>query len=153
MYHKRRVERKERQFIPIDMPPSMACSICRNKMNDICLSICAPAEDYKSFDPDMDIDPDLLPNLTIEEYRELSGKMKGEWLFVQQRKLLEAVNGQERYFNRTRGRRIPKAFQKQDLQDGATEQDPLHQNREECKDKEEGPSELDRCELRKVSTS
>ena len=47
-------------------------------------------ESYRHFEPNMKMDADLFPKLSIEEYRELNGKMKGEWLFVQQTKLMEA---------------------------------------------------------------
>ena len=154
MYHKRRVERKERQFIPLDMPPSRACSICKNRMNDICLDDCAPNESYRYFEPNMKMDADLFPKLSIEEYRELNGKMKGEWLFVQQTKLMEVQNGTNgRYFNSARSRRVSKALQEQNLPDGATEQNPLRQDREERKDQEERPIEVDRNEQRKVPTT
>ena len=148
------MERKERQFIPLDMPPSRVCSICKNRMNDICLNNCVPDETYKHFDPNMEMDADQYPKLSIEEYRELNGKMKGEWLFVQQTKLMEVQNGTNgRNFNSARSRRVSKALQEQNLPDGATEQNPIRQDREERKDQEERPIEVDRNEQRKVPTT
>ena len=140
--------------MPIDMPPSRACSICRNRMNDICLDNCAPRETYQYFEPNMEMDADLFPKLSIEEYRELNGKMKGEWLFVQQTKLMEVQNGTDgRYFNSARSRRVSKALQEQNIPDGAAEQDPLREDRKERKDQEERPIEVDRNEQRKVPTT
>ena len=123
-------------------------------MNDVCVEDCAPSESYKYFDPDMEMDANLHHKLSIEEYRELNGKMKGEWLFVQQTKLMEVQNGTNGiYFNSARSRRVSKALQEQNLSDGATEQNPLRKDREERKDQEGRPIELDRSELRKVPTT
>jgi len=123
-------------------------------MNDICLDDCAPNESYEYFEPNMEMDADLFPKLSIEEYRELNGKMKGEWLFVQQSKLMEVSNGTNgRYFNSARSCRVSKALQEQNLPDGPTEQNSLREDREERKDQETRPVELDRSELRKIPTT
>lgn len=121
------MERKsDRQFIPVSMPPSRACSVCRNNLNETCVTECAPAKDFKDFDPDMERSFGLVPKLTFQEYMDLPGNMKGKWLFYQQTKILEAINGDELGppVYRRRSVKIPSAQQKSgllyDSQEGAS---------------------------------
>ena len=109
--------KKVERFTPAIAPPSRACGICRNRMNQMCVEVCAPDGKYEHFDPNMRRTLDMLPVLTIEEYRELNGKMKGEWLFILMQKLMEAQNGKElrSYPYRTRSRRLLTDVHKQNL--------------------------------------
>ena len=103
------------------MPPSRACGICRNRMNEVCIEKCAPAGEYCEFDPNMNTPLNMLPDLSIDEYRELNGKMKGEWLFIQLKKIVEAHNGDEirSYLNRARSRRTFEGIRDQGLLHGS----------------------------------
>lgn len=139
MYHK--LVNQERE---INMPPSRACGICRNRMNEVCLEECAPDGDYEHFDPNMNRPTETFPNLSLEEYRHLTGKMKGEWLFIQQTKILEAINGEPRHTYYPRSRRIPKNFRRQDVPAGSERENSLREDREERQDQEARPVEVDR---------
>lgn len=103
------------------LPPSRACDICKNRMNDVCIGGCVPGRKWEYFDPDMT--RKIIPTLTLEEFRELNGKMKGEWLFIQLTKILEVVHGDEfgALANYPRGRRIPQNFKIQGVLLGSEE--------------------------------
>jgi len=74
MYHKVIGERNNE----INMQPSSASGICRNRLNEVCVEECAPSRKYKYFNPNMDISIHDMPSLNSDEYRELPGYMKGE---------------------------------------------------------------------------
>ena len=107
------------------MPTSRACSICKNNMNDICLEGCTHEGKYKFFDPAINKHLNQLPKLTLSEYRELPGRMKGEWLFIQQKILDFHGNRLERHINYPRSRRLLKVIKKQSLQDGSERGHPI----------------------------
>lgn len=77
------------------LPPSRACSICRLRLSEDCVTSCAPEGKYKLFEPDMRRRLIDLPKLTFEEYQALPGPMKGNWLFIVETKIMEALNGEE----------------------------------------------------------
>ena len=85
-----------------------------------------------------------MPSLSLDEYRELPGCMKGEWLFIQQKKILEAINGEPRHTYYPRSRRIPKNFRRQDVSAGSEREDSLCEDREERQDQEERLVDVDR---------
>ena len=97
---------------------------------------CAPEGKYKFFDIAIIKHLNQFPKLTLSEYRELPGRMKGEWLFIQQIKFLEVLNGDERHINYPRSRRIPKNFRRQDVSAGSEREDSLCEDREERQDQE-----------------
>jgi len=113
-------------------------------MNDVCLEECASEGEFKHFEPNMNRPSETLPTLSLEEYRQLTGKMKGEWLFIQQKKILEAINGEPRHTYYPRSRRIPKNFRRQDVSAGSEREDSLCEDREERQDQEERLVEVDR---------
>lgn len=75
------------------MPPSRACSICRNRMGELCMEECAPKKDYVHFNPDMRLGLDRLPILSMDEYDQLTGQMKGRWMFFLITKIIDHLNG------------------------------------------------------------
>ena len=75
----------------------------------------------------------FMPELSLDEYRDLTSQMKVEWLFVQQTKIGEDING--RNYDHTQSHRVPKAMQKQSLQDGSERRHPQLQDREVSKAK------------------
>lgn len=117
----------------IELPPSRACNICRYKMSDICSEKCAPAKDYRFFEPDMRRELPSLPTLSFQEYLELPSSMKGKWLFVQQTKILEALNGDElrTHLDYSRSRPLSKTLKKQGLHHGSTRINPTLEDRKE----------------------
>jgi hypothetical protein len=132
-------------FTPIPVPPSRACGICRNRMNQVCLEVCAPKESYEYFDPDSNRPLGNMPKLTFNEYLELPGSMKGKWLFVQQTKIQEAFNGDEIRGNiyGARSGRLSKNEQVKGLLPDTTERTPPYQDWEEREDKGEGSKKMD----------
>ena len=135
----KKVERKE-----IHLPPGRACQICRNRMGDVCLSICAPAGDYRYFEPKMDEPIFLFPNLSFVEYMELPGSMKGKWLFVQQTKILETLYERESYeigtyIDGNRGGTIFETVQIKSLLHDPKKTDAPHSDRTERKSQGERP--------------
>lgn len=122
--------------MPIPTPPSRACGICRNRMNQVCIEECAPEESYEHFDPDMNRHLGNMPKLTFDEYLELPGSMKGKWLFVQQTKILEALNGETRGdIYSSRSSTIFKNEQKQSVLSDPAERSSPHKDRQEREDK------------------
>ena len=63
-------------------------------MGEICIEHCAPKKNYLHFNPEMGLDFAKLPKLSIDEYGELTGPMKGKWLFVLLTKIMEELNGE-----------------------------------------------------------
>ena len=86
-----------------------------------------------------------IPSLSLDEYRELPGCMNGEWLFIQQKKILEAINGEPRHTYYPRSCRIPKNFKRQDVPACSDRQDSLREDIEKRQDQEERLVEVDRC--------
>ena len=121
----------------INMPPSRACEICRNRMNDVCLE-CAKSQDFKDFRPDMKRPLEKLPTLTFEEYLELPGPMKGKWLFVLSSKIVEAINEQQPSFRQNhdypRSRRLSQTFKEQSLLFSLPEENSPLPASKECED-------------------
>ena len=68
-----------------------ACRVCKNRSSDLCVG----DFDLKHFDPDFKIPVFLLPKLTMEDYRELPGKIKGELLAYYLIKFMEVCDGSE----------------------------------------------------------
>jgi hypothetical protein len=100
-------------------------------MGEICIEVCAPAGDFRHFNPDMKKPFELMPKLTFDEYMELPGSMKGKWLFVQQAKMMEVLDGTDGksitpLIDRNRSRRISAHEQVADLQPDLPQGDPLH---------------------------
>lgn len=134
----------------ICLPPSRACGICRNRMNEVCLENCAPEKKYGSFEPDMTRPLDKLPTLTFKEYLELPGAMKGRWLFIQQTKLIEFMKGEDNgrippprpYSNHTRSRGVSSNLQEQDLLPGGEKEDTPHPHPAECPDNGRRPNRM-----------
>lgn len=75
----------------IGLPFSVACKVCRNSLHDICLEDCAVYRDFKYFEPRKDMNALDLPRFTMEVYKELPGKIKGELLAFYVIKLMEAL--------------------------------------------------------------
>jgi hypothetical protein len=121
----------------IIMPPSRVCGICKNTMGELCLENCASKGDFSQFNPDMEKPLELIPKLTFEEYLELPGSIKGKWLFIQNTKILEALNGDEtgNHLYRSSSRRVFKNLEKQSVLPCAEGANTLYQNTEERKDK------------------
>jgi hypothetical protein len=148
MYTKRKVER-----IPkLNLPPSRACGICRNRMNQSCVEECAPEGDYRYFEPDLDRPIDTLPKLTFQEYLELPGSMKGKWLFVQLTKLQEALDGTTIELGpavyRHRSGKIPEALKVAGVFDDSPEKVTVYQaERAPDSDKRNGPTKVGRSQL------
>ena len=122
-----------KELLAIPTPPSRACGVCRNRLNEVCVEDCSMTKDYRYFDPDMEFPADLIPTLTFKEYQALTGSMKGKWLFYQQSKIWEVLSGRHDFDN-TRGRRIPKNIKGKDLLSGAEKRAPSHSDWKECKD-------------------
>lgn len=106
-------------------------------MGELCIESCAPEMKLREFEPDMTRSIDLLPRLTFREFKELYGRAKGEWLFVQQTKILEVLNGEDTGGNTyySRRSRIPKTFKVEGLQDGTEGGNTAHKDREKCESK------------------
>ena len=130
----------------IYLPPSRACNICTNRMNEVCVEKCAPEGLFKNFLPDMDRPLEMIPTLTFQEYMDLPGTMKGKWLFYQQTKILEALNGRETgsHIYRSRSRRLPQNLKGQDLLHGAERGDTPREDRPERENPGNGSKEVDR---------
>ena len=75
------------------LPFSAACRICRNSLLDVCVEDCAVYKDFKHFEPDMRLPVLNLPRFTMQEYQELPGVVKGEFLAFYLIKLMEVLNG------------------------------------------------------------
>lgn len=126
----------------LQMPPSRVCSICLNRMNEVCLEGCASENKYKEFDPDMGRSLDMLPTLSFREYMELPGTMKGKWLFVVQTKIIQNIKGEENeyyaktrpYYDHTAGGRVSSAIKIKGVLPGAKTEDTPHTASEECED-------------------
>ena len=116
----------------IIMPPSRACGICRNRMNELCIEECALKKDYRFFDPNMEMPLELFPDLTMEEYRQLNGRMKGEWIFVELKKMTEVQNGTRTTSYSRRSCRIPQNLEGEGLLPDQAEEDTVHQDSEKC---------------------
>ena len=144
MYTKKKVREREE----IVMPPSRACGVCRNRMNDVCLNECAPVADFKDFDPDMRRVLVTFPKLTYQEYLELPASMKGKWLFVMQTKLVEAINGDDNLrplTYRQRSCRIPTHQQEPGLLPGSSKGNTIYQAEpEKSGNQGNGSGEVDR---------
>jgi hypothetical protein len=143
IYTKRKVERSPK----LNLPPSRACGICRNRMNQSCVEECAPEEDYRYFEPDLDRPIDTLPKLTFQEYLELPGSMKGKWLFVQLTKLQEALDGTTIELGPTvyrhRSSKIPEALKVAGLFDDSPEKATVYQaERKAGSNKGDGPGKF-----------
>ncbi|KKQ63512.1 MAG: hypothetical protein US85_C0016G0008 [Candidatus Shapirobacteria bacterium GW2011_GWF1_38_23] len=120
-------------------------------MNEVCLENCAIKKNYHDFEPDMTRPLEKLPTLTLTEYMELTGPMKGKWLFIQQTKLIEFLKGEDNghlspprpYSNHTRSRRVPSYFKEQDLLPCGEKEDTPHPNTAECPDNGNRSGKLD----------
>lgn len=127
----------------IQMPPSRACGLCRNRMNEVCLNGCTTSKDFKQFDPDMRYPLRLLPALSFKEFMELPGSMKGKWLFIQQTKIVEVLNESEPEvrpsYDRPRSCRLPSNFQVKAVLPGAEEKDTPHPTGSQCENLRERP--------------
>ena len=128
--------RSQKENHPVyEMPPSRICGVCRNRMNEVCVEECALCKDYKHFDPDFSRPFESIPKITIEEYRELNGRAKGEWMFYRLEKLIAFMGGEDgRDTHYPASRRLPKDFKEQGLLVGADEPDTVPADREECAD-------------------
>ena len=112
----------------LPLPPSRACSVCRNRMSETCVGQCAVRKDYSFFEPDMTFPFYLIPSLALEEYRELNGRAKGEWMFFLTTKLLEVLYATGD-IDHSSSRRLPANFQKQSVLLGIQTADSPHQDR------------------------
>jgi hypothetical protein len=76
---------KERIF-----PTTAACHVCRLQSTDVCEGCLG--NNLNCFDPKK---PDFfrLPRFSMEDYRELPGKIKGEILALYMMAVLEILNG------------------------------------------------------------
>lgn len=125
----------------IYLPPSRACSICRNRMSEGCLNGCSTSEDYYYFEPDMTKSLDSLPTLTFGEYMHLPGKMKGKWLFVIQTKIIEWMKGEQNeykpplrpHLNRAGGGRVSAAVKIEGVLPDNPKEDAAHTDPKERK--------------------
>ena len=99
------------------LPPSRACGVCKNRLNDVCVEGCAPAGDFKDFDPDMTIPLERLPNLSLQEFRELPGQMRADWVFVEHQAIRRQLNGDELgpFIYSKRSKRVPSYQQEPSL--------------------------------------
>lgn len=152
MYTKRKVEKS-----PIlHLPPSRACGICKNRMNQSCVEECAPNENYKYFEPDLDRPFDTLPKLTFQEYLELPGSMKGKWLFMQLTKLQEVLDGTTNELGpavyRHRSGKIPETLKVTGVFDDSPEKVTIYQaERAPDSGKRNGPKKVGRSQLHQDS--
>lgn len=112
------------------LPPSRVCEICKLRMSQPCVEKCAPSKNYVYFDPNMDKPIELFPRLTMKEYRDLNGRMKGEWLFVIYTRILEELNGQN--YDNPPSRRILTNIKVKNLLPGAEKENPALEDRKEC---------------------
>ena len=80
----------------------------------------------------------------MNEYRELNGRAKGEWMFYMMSKILAVMGGQEdgRYLNYPASRRLLANIQKQGLLAGADEPDTTPAGGEERADTGERLGEM-----------
>lgn len=79
------------KFTAIPIKFATACRVCKNRSSDFCVG----DFDLKHFDPDFKIPVFLLPRFSMEDYRELPGKVKGEFLAFYLIKLMEVLDGWE----------------------------------------------------------
>ena len=86
------MKKAERKSTPICLPFSIACRVCRNRMSEGCVEDCAINKDFNYFEPDSKMPFFILPKFSMDEYRELPGKAKGEFLAFYIIKLMEVLN-------------------------------------------------------------
>lgn len=110
------------------LPPSRACGVCRNRMNEICIEGCAPSGDFKDFEPDLSIPLENLPNLSLEEFRELPGQMRADWVFTEHQAIRRQLNGDELgpFIYRKRSVRVPSYQQEPSLPSNQSEETTLY---------------------------
>ena len=121
-------------FSEIKLPPSRICEVCRNRMLDVCIEECAVNKSFVHLDPDPNRSLVTLPSLSLNEFRELNGKAKGEWIFYRQNKIISFLEGKDdgHYNDNSRGRRISKNLQEQDLLPCAEERNASLSDWKEC---------------------
>jgi len=85
----------ERELRKIYLPPSRICQVCQNLMNDLCIKECASRGKLDFFLPDPKRPLSTLPRLTLEEFRQLSLRTRGEWIFFRMERIIEFLEGRE----------------------------------------------------------
>jgi len=124
----------ERNTSHLTLPPFSTCSLCRNRLNDLCVEDCAPNIDYRWFEIRKGVNLEEMPHFPLDEFiKHMPPKVRQIVAAVYLSKIVDQLQGRYEYerphFNHTRVVGVPKNLQVQDLLSGVREEDPVPEDK------------------------